>query len=402
MPNAVTFSPCRLHPPALICPLGDELASISANLFAGRRGLTTSDAFTPGRPLSLGQVTTTLPDDAGWPAEHRSRNNRLLAAALERLAPTLDAFRQRCPQARIGVVLGTSTSGIGESEAAIAAQQDTGELPADFRYQRHEIGASARFIAERLGLDGPAYTLSTACTSSAKALTSARRLLANGSCDAVIAGGADSLCGLTVNGFAALEAISDTPCQPFSANRCGLNLGEAAALFLVTAEPGGIQLSGYAETSDAHHISAPRPDGEGARQAMQGALAMAGVSPAEVDYLNLHGTATALNDSMEAQGVAALPGGANIACSSTKALTGHTLGACGALEAAFCWLALEADRLPTQVNDGASDPALPALAFTTGSKAEAGDAARSRLRYALSNAFAFGGNNIALLLERTQ
>jgi 3-oxoacyl-[acyl-carrier-protein] synthase-1 len=393
MPNAVTFSPCRLHPPALVCPLGDDLASISANLFAGRRGLTRSDIFTPGRPLPLGQVTTPLPDDAGWPAEHRSRNNRLLAAALERLAPTLDAFRQRCPQARIGVVLGTSTSGIGESEAAIASHQDTGELPADFCYQRHEIGASARFIAERLALEGLAYTLSTACTSSAKALTSARRLLANGTCDAVIAGGADSLCGLTVNGFAALEAISDTPCAPFSANRRGLTLGEAAALFLVTAEPGGIQLSGYAETSDAHHISAPRPDGDGARQAMQGALAMAGVSPAEVDYLNLHGTATALNDSMEARGVAALPGGAGIPCSSTKALTGHTLGACGALEAAFCWMALEADRLPPQVNDGATDPALPALALTPGGKA--------RLRYALSNAFAFGGNNIALLLERT-
>ncbi|MGO1625994.1 MAG: beta-ketoacyl-ACP synthase, partial [Halomonadaceae bacterium] len=300
------------------------------------------------------------------------------------------------PGARVGVVLGTSTSGIGESEASIATQQDTGELPPDFRYQRHEIGASARFVAERLGIDGPAYTLSTACTSSAKALTSARRLLANGTCDAVIAGGADSLCGLTVNGFASLEAISDAPSQPFCDGRQGLNLGEAAALFLLTAEPGGVQLGGYAETSDAHHISAPRPDGDGARLAMQGALAMAGITPAEVDYLNLHGTATPLNDSMEANAVAALPGGAHIACSSTKALTGHTLGACGALEVAFCWLALEHGRLPPHTHDRPLDPALPPLAL-----ARAPQAKRRPLRYALSNAFAFGGNNIALLLEKT-
>lgn len=396
MPNAVMPSFCRLHAPAVVCPLGDDQEDIAARLFAGKRGLATSDAFTPGRALPLGQVTTPLPDDSDWPARHRSRNNRLLAAALERLAPTLEAFYQRHPRARIGVVLGTSTSGIGESETAIVALQSTGELPADFHYQRHEIGASARFVAERLGLDGPAYTLSTACTSSAKALTSARRLLANGSCDAVIAGGADSLCGLTVNGFAALEAISDAPCQPFSANRRGLNLGEAAALFLLTAEPGGVQLSGYAETSDAHHISAPRPDGEGARLAMQGALEMAGIPPAAVDYLNLHGTATPLNDSMEANAVAALPGGEHIACSSTKALTGHTLGACGALEAAFCWLALEYGKRPPHIHDQPLDPALPALTFAGTPGAE-----RQTLRYALSNAFAFGGNNIALLLEQT-
>lgn len=398
MPHAVTPSLCRLHTPAVVCPLGDDLAGIAARLFDGQRGLNTSDAFTPGRALPLGQVTTSLPDDSGWPARHRSRNNRLLAAALEHLAPTLDAYQRRCPGARIGVVLGTSTSGIGATETAIAQYDAHGELPANFHYQRHEIGASARFIAEQLGLSGPAYTLSTACTSSAKALTSARRLLANGTCDAVITGGADSLCELTVNGFAALEAVSDAPGQPFCAERQGLNLGEAAALFLLTAEPGGIQLSGYAETSDAHHISAPRPDGDGARQAMQGALDMAGITPGEVGYLSLHGTATPLNDSMEANAVAALADGERIPCSSTKALTGHTLGACGALEAAFCWLALQHDSLPPQVHDQPLDPAIPTLGFVS---AETPKAPPQGLRYALSNAFAFGGNNIALLLEQT-
>lgn len=398
MPSPLTplqAQSCRLSRPAVVCPLGDDPATIAEALFAGRRGLVDDDAYTPGRQLPLGRVTTALPDSRDWPLAHRSRNNRLLAAALERLAPTLAAFRQRRPEARIGVILGTSTSGIGETEAALAAHQRDGKWPASFRYQRHEIGASARFVAERLGLSGPAYTLSTACTSSARALASAKRLLAAGACDAVIAGGADSLCGLTVNGFAALDALSDAPCLPFSAHRDGINLGEAAALFLVTAETGGIQLSGYGETSDAYHISAPRPDGQGAIAAMQAALAMARLPASAIDYLNLHGTATRQNDSMEALAVSRLFG-ESLACSSTKALTGHTLGACGALEAAFCWLTLDSGRLPCHVNDGRPDPELPPLNYVTPAVA---DTPRDCTRV-LSNAFAFGGNNAALLLER--
>ncbi len=206
--------PCRLLPPALVCSIGDDLAAITDALFNGRRGLVYDDVFTPGRSLPLGRVTTALPDARDLPPEHRSRNNQLLAAALERLAPTLDAFRKRSPQARIGVVLGTSTSGIGETEMAVGERMKEGKWPSDFHYQRHEIGSPAKFIAERLGLEGPAYTLSTACTSSARSLASAKRLLTSGICDAVIAGGADSLCGLTVNGFASLEALSDHPSQP--------------------------------------------------------------------------------------------------------------------------------------------------------------------------------------------
>ncbi len=388
---ASQMPPCRLLPPALVCSIGDDLATIADALFTGRRGLEYDDVFTPGRPLPLGRVTTSLPDAQALPPAHRSRNNQLLAAALEQLAPTLEAFRKRHPQPRIGVVLGTSTSGIGETETALAERQRDGHWPDDFHYQRHEIGAPARFVAEWLGLDGPAYTLSTACTSSARALASAKRLLASGACDAVIAGGADSLCGLTVNGFASLEALSDRPSQPFSAERDGINLGEAAALFLVTAETGGIQLSGYGESSDAYHISAPRPDGQGAIQAMQAALAMAQLPATAIDYLNLHGTATRQNDSMEAKAVATLFGN-TLPCSSTKALTGHTLGACGALEAAFCWLTLNEGRLPPQVHDSDVDPELPLLNYAK--------ATTHHGRRAISNAFAFGGNNIALLLER--
>ncbi|MEH6493811.1 beta-ketoacyl-ACP synthase [Halopseudomonas sp.] len=390
--NALQDQPCRLSTPALLCSLGDNLAAIAHKLFSGERGLTVTDSFTPGRALPLGLVTGELPPMHGWPAEHRSRNNQLLAAALQQLAPDLAALRARQPQARIGVVLGTSTSGIGESEAAVVHFQQHGDWPESFAYQRQEIGSPAAFVAAHLGLDGPAYTLSTACSSSARALASGRRLLALGLCDAVIAGGADSLCALTVNGFAALEAVSDQPSLPFSPNRRGINIGEAAALFLMTPEPGGIQLAGYGESSDAHHISAPLADGSGAQAAMQAALNMAGVSAAQVDYVNLHGTATAQNDSMEAQAIYQLFG-EQAPCSSTKALTGHTLGACGALEAAFCWLALREGCLPPQVNDGVIDSALAPIRLATAEAAP--------LRRALSNSFAFGGNNAALLLERT-
>jgi 3-oxoacyl-[acyl-carrier-protein] synthase I len=386
--------PCRLSPPGVVCSLGETNDAIAAALFEGRRGLSMSDAYTPGRHLPLGSVLSELPDDRGWPIHQRSRNNRLLAAALERLGDTLETVLNNYPRPRIGVVIGTSTSGIGETERALALAGRNAPLPEDFRYAHQELGDPARFVAERLGLEGPTYALSTACSSSARALASARRLLLAGECDAVIAGGADTLCRLTINGFASLEAVSDHPCLPFSANRDGINLGEAAALFVMTRDPGGIQLEGVGESADAYHVSAPRPDGSGALAAMQAALRQAGRSPDQVDYLNLHGTGTPHNDSMEARAIHELFASAP-PCSSTKALTGHTLGAAGALEAAFCWLALHHQRLPLHVYDGQYDPALPPVPLVT----RLDDA---KLHLALSNSFAFGGNNAALLLGRME
>jgi len=386
---------CRLSRPGVVCSLGDDLETIGRALFDGERGLTIDDTFTPGQPLPLGQVACELPDDSQWPQDHRSRNNRLLALALAQLDGEIDTLLATTASDRIGVVIGTSTSGIGETEQALAISGREAPLPEDFAYARQELGAPARFIAERLGVTGPCYALSTACSSSARALASARRLLKSGQCDAVIAGGADSLCRLTVNGFLSLEAVSDRPCLPFSRHRDGINLGEAAALFVVTSEAGGVQLAGVGESVDAHHISAPRPDGRGAADAMRQALEMAGREPSEIDYLNLHGTGTRLNDSMEAAAVATLfptpP-----ACSSTKALTGHTLGAAGALEAAFCWLALDQGRLPRHVFDGEYDSEIPSLPLVTSCTSP-----ERRLRHALTNSFAFGGNNASLLLTRT-
>ncbi|MFC0266691.1 beta-ketoacyl-ACP synthase [Kushneria aurantia] len=388
-------APCRLSRPAVICSLGADHERIVQALRDGRRGLTDSDRYTPGRPLALGAIEAPLADAEGWPAEWASRNNRLIASALAALGEALDAALSHHAPERIAVVMGTSTSGISETEAAIARCGPGQPFDERYRYAHQELGAPAHFIRDRLGLAGPAWTISTACSSGARALSAARRLLLSGQADAVIAGGADTLCGLTINGFDALGAISDTACQPFTAERGGINIGEAAALFVVTRETGGIQLTGYGESSDAHHISAPDPEGSGALKAMRAALDMAGRRPAEVDYLNLHGTATRHNDAMEARALHALFGDAAPPASATKALTGHTLGAAGALEAAFCWLALERGFYPRHVHELPLDPTLMPLTLI-----EAGFD-RSPPRLALSNAFAFGGNNAALLLERT-
>jgi 3-oxoacyl-[acyl-carrier-protein] synthase-1 len=253
-------------------------------------------------------------------------------------------------------------------------------------------------MAAVLGTSGPAYVHSTACASSSKALASAARLINMGACDAVITGGIDSLCAFTVAGFLSLESVSATQCNPLSANRNGINIGEGAALFLMSREPAAVSLRGWGESSDAHHMSAPDPSGKGASIAITRALARAGITPQQIDYINLHGTATVQNDAMESRAVHALFGSAT-ATSSTKPFTGHALGAAGAIEAALCWLAMQDDNpqgmLPPHLWDGIADPALPGLHTV-----EAGARLGRPVRWSLSNSFAFGGANAALVFGR--
>jgi len=378
-----------LHQVSAICAIGNDIPSIGDQLFSlDSSPLTITDQYSPGRPLPLGVVNSLeLTAD--------TRNNSLLAAALEALRAPVEQLKARYGKQRIGVVLGSSTSGIAEGEAAVAQHMKTGEFPPEFHYRQQEIIAPTDYVAASLQVTGPAWTISTACTSGAKAIASGARLLQLGVCDAVIVGGADSLCHLTVEGFLSLSAVSHQPCMPFSLNRKGINIGEAAALMILSREPGPVKLAGVGETSDAHHISAPEPEGRGAEAAMREALASANVPESAIDYLNLHGTATEQNDRMESLAVTRVFG-ADIPCGSTKSLTGHTLGAAGALEAAFCYLALLRDdgQLPRQLWDGVTDPDLAAL-----TQLGARTAGRP-LRYVMSNSFAFGGNNISLILER--
>jgi 3-oxoacyl-[acyl-carrier-protein] synthase-1 len=386
---------------ALVCALGGEREAIRRRLLVdAASGLEVSDACSPGRPLPLGRVDAALPEVGHLPLTLRSRNNQLALAALAQIRPAIDAAIARYGAERVGVVVGTSTSGVSATEAAIAARLATGALPDDFHYGQQEMGSPAELLSRELGIGGPAYVHSSACSSSAKALASAARLIRMGLCDAVVTGGVDTLCGFTVAGFSALESVSATPCNPLSAGRKGINLGEGAALFLMSREPAAVALCGWGESSDGHHMSAPDPAGGGARIAMTEALRRAGVKPEQVDYINLHGTATIQNDAMESRAVADLFGSVP-AVSSTKPFTGHTLGAAGAVEAAFCWLAMQDDNpegvLPPHLWDGEQDPALPVL-----NVARPGARLGRPIRYALSNSFAFGGSNAALLFGRVQ
>lgn len=384
----------------LICALGHGQADVAARLFAGDcSGMRPAPGWIPERQPPVGAVTQPLPA-VPLPEQH-SRNNQLLYAAALQIEPALRQAITQYGAHRVGVVLGTSTSGIAEGSAAIGHFLASDHFPADYHYAQQVLSAPADFLADWLQLGGPAYVISTACTSSGRALLSARRLLDLGVCDAVLCGGVDSLCHLTLNGFSALEAISDRRCNPFSANRDGINIGEAAALFLMTRAPEAqgerIALLGAGASSDAHHISAPDPTGAGALQCMGKALDNAGLEPAHIHYLNLHGTATPHNDAMESLAVDTLFG-AGLPCSSSKPMTGHTLGAAGALEAAFCWLSLSRHNplglLPPHRWDGQPDPALPELTLVDGSQRLAAHGPR-RL---MSNSFAFGGNNVSLIL----
>jgi 3-oxoacyl-[acyl-carrier-protein] synthase-1 len=358
-----------------------------------------SDAFSADQLLPLGLYRGDLPSIPLVDKKWHSRNNQFALAALNRIESEVAGAIDRYGALRGGVIIGSSTSGIAESESAIQQWTRNGEVPEDYDYGLQEMGATAQFIATILDIKGPVYGVSTACSSGAKAIAVARRLIRAGICDAVIAGGVDTLCQLTVRGFSSLEAVSDSQCIPFSKNRKGINIGEGAALFLVTSEARGIEISGVGEGSDAYHISAPEPSGAGAIRCMTKALNDAGIVAADVDYVNLHGTATILNDQMESLAIEEVFG-LNVLCSSTKQFTGHTLGASGAVEAGICWLTLEAGdggSLPIHIWDGVRDPELPSINLVS-----AGSRLEKPLQYVLSNTFAFGGNNISLLLGRIQ
>lgn len=385
-----------LQVPGTVSALGRDMASFRAALFAADapHGLRDSDVFSPGRPLALGLVDGALPDMLDREPVWRSRNNALLRVAFEQVRTQVDAAIERFGAARVAVIVGTSTSGIGESERANAWRRVRGRWPDAFHYGQQEIGAPARYVAHESGARGPAYTISTACSSGAKAMISAARLLRAGIADAVVCGGADSLCRFTVAGFSALESVSAARCNPFSRNRNGINIGEAAALFVMTREAAPVRLAGWGESSDAHHMSAPDPNATGAIAAMSEALARGGIDATDLDYVNLHATATPLNDAMESRALDVV--GIRAPCSGTKPLTGHTLGAAGAIEAAICWATL-ADNpghaLPPHWWDGAADPALSQHRLVA-----PGERATRAPRRALSLSFAFGGSNAALLL----
>lgn len=374
----------------------DKAAVLERLLDCDQSGMVPYGPLLTGRSTTVGRVRQSLQPLGPSFAEFDCRNNRLLANALDQIAPSVAEVREAVGAQRIAVILGTSTSGIEAGEEAIDTLESTGALPPSFHYRQQEIGMTAEFAARYLGISGLRFTISTACSSSAKAFASARRLFKAGRCDAAIVGGADSLCRLTLNGFDSLESLAQSTCNPFSANRCGINIGEGACVFLVTKTPSAVRLCGVGESSDGYHMSAPDPYGRGAEIAMRAALGDAGLRPSDIGYVNLHGTATPKNDEMESRVVARVFG-LDVPCSSTKALIGHTLGAAGAQELGLCWLLLadgrSRQRLPAHMWDAVRDPKLPAINLVaTGAQWE-----RDAF---LSNSFAFGGSNTSVIMGR--
>lgn len=383
-----------LHALGMVNALGADTDAVAAALATGIAPGMGRVAFGGDEGAYVGRAQGAL-DLAPPPhlAHYDCRNNRLLLAALTQIEPAVQAACARYGAARVGVVLGTSTSGIGAGETAMGVANALAEGQAPFDYVQMEIGTGAPFAAAYLGVQGPAFTISTACTSSAKAFAAARRLLQLNLCDALVVGGVDSLCELTLRGFAALESTSLDRTNPMSSNRSGINIGEGAAVFLMSREAGPAVLAGVGESSDAHHISAPDPSGLGGEQALRAALADAGMPASAIGYVNLHATATRKNDEMEARLMARVfPHG--VAASGTKPLTGHTLGAAGATELGFAWLSLvrAGALLPRHLWDGVADPALPVLDLIEHERRLAPG------RGIMSNSFAFGGSNVSLVL----
>ncbi len=383
-----------LHELGIVNALGSGVDEVSQRLFTGdTSGMVLEEALLIKGQARVGRARGELSIVPHELMSFNCRNNQLLLTALAQIEHAVEAAITRYGRSRVGVVLGSSTTGMAEAEVAFSALRLTGSLPATYSYIQQEIGMPAVFLAKYLALNGPAYTVCTACTSSAKAFLSARNLLRHGICDAVIVGGVDSLCRTTVNGFASLESITTELTNPMSLNRRGINIGEGAALFLLSKEEAAIELMGIGESSDAYHMSAPHPEGRGAEQAMQSALSDAGIVANAVGYLNLHATATPKNDEMESRAVARVfPDG--IASSGTKPLTGHTLGAAGATELAFCLLALQANRLPPHIWDGKADSSLPTLNLVNAEQAFKSNTAS----ICMSNSFAFGGSNTSLII----
>ena len=388
--------PLRISAMTVTSALGTGCEATRAALHTRRGGL--APCALPGMPPGIwtGRIA-----DAELPAiegPFDCRNNRIAEAALraDGFADAVLAARERHGAARVAVILGTSTSGIEETEQAYTRRDAQGVLPIALDFARtHDLHSLPRYVRARLGLRGPALSISTACTSGALTLLEAARMIAVGVADAVVAGGADSLCRLTLHGFASLELLARGACRPCAEDRDGICIGEAAGLVLLEraapGDRGAIGLLGAGASSDGHHMSSPHPDGIGAVTAMRSALASAGIGAEDIDTIAMHGTGTRANDAMEDRAIAQVFGD-RVPASSTKGYTGHTLGASGALEAVMAALCIQDGLIPGCLNIEAADPG---FASRIAVENRAG-----RVDRVMKNAFGFGGSNVALVLGR--
>ena len=381
----------------MINALGADTKSIWKTL---TKGIPQKNALKTGFQEIAPYYHSVINESFPIPSCFENRANRLLHQALRQISESVEKALNRWGAFRIAVIIGSTDNGSETSMAAFEYKRKHGCFPADYSLDRQSPHSSSDFTKNYFNLKGPAMAISTACSSSALALKTARELIRADVCDAVIAGGTDVVSRTVYLGFNALETLSPELCNPFSINRKGITLGEGAAVFLVARndlENEGLILCGAGESADAYHMTAPDPSGAGAIKAMEQALLDAEITKENIDYLNLHGTGTELNDAMESRAVNMVLGD-SLHCSSTKPLTGHTLGASGATEAGFCWLTMSSINteriLPPHIWDGKADPELFSISLSAiGQRSDS-------IRYTMSNSFAFGGNNISLVLGR--
>jgi 3-oxoacyl-[acyl-carrier-protein] synthase-1 len=386
-------NPLRISNYTVCSAVGAGRAAHVQALRAGTSGLRRAAFDTNLLDCWLGEVREFDTPLTGALAEWDCRNNRLAAFALEqdRFLESVATCRERYGAGRIGVFVGTSTSGVQHTELAYRARNHVNDaLPTWFDQRRTQnIYSVASFTSLRLGLCGPAFAISTACSSSAKVFAAASRAIVSGACDAAVVGGVDSLCLTTIYGFNSLKLVSAEICRPADSARAGISIGEAGGFALLDPKAESpLALLGYGETSDAFHMSLPEPDGRGAVESMRAALVRANTAPDEVDYINLHGTGTIANDNAESRAVCNVFGAAT-PCSSTKGWTGHSLGAAGMVEAAISLMAIENGLIPRSLNTRAKDPAIEACILL--------ENRRGSVRRVLSNSFGFGGSNCSLL-----
>lgn len=368
-----------------VCCLGTDVDTISRNAqYGDTAGMYRNDVKIGHEIVPFGGVDIET--------AHDMRFYDLILGAIKQIIPAIDDIKLRYGANRLGVVLGSSNTAVHEAQKHISNKISSGVMPVGFSVSMLELGTPADILCKLVGFNGPAFTISTACSSSIKALDIARDLIKNNICDAVLCGGVDARCGFALNGFNSLEALSHKLTNPMSKNRDGINLGECAALFIMQRGDDGIHVKGFGETSDAYHPTAPDPSGGGAIAAMQMAIKDARLSVSDIDYINMHGTGTIANDAMESKAIYNIFKDKPI-CASTKPLTGHCLGAAGACSVALSWLMLQNNFVIPHVYDGVfADDCAPVRLATQSNN--------MGVKNILCNAFAFGGSNSTIIIGK--
>jgi len=381
------------------CGLGNKV--LLKALENNQSALAPLDLFKLGFKTYVGEIKQSLAPIPNKLHCYDSRNAQVALTALnyqeDGLRLAVDNAKQRYGATRIAIIIGTSTSGLYETESAYGYLLTHNKMPTDFKFlTRHAYQATGRFLQLELGLTGICFAISTACSSSAKAIAAGHRLIANNSCDAALVGGVDTLCRLTLRGFHSLNLVSSEPCQPMDKSRSGLSIGEAAGFLLLeklnTDNQYCSQLLAVGESSDAYHMSHPHPEGLGAKLAMESALKLTGLTPQAIDYLNLHATATKINDAIEAKAVYSVFN-KQLPCSATKGITGHTLGTAGALETIMVLLALKHQLIPGTFGLQMLDPDCLCQVIPKPLQ-------QQPLKIAMSNSFGFGGNNASVIVAK--